>query len=125
MKAPSKSPKRGGYVAIQEWMVRKLGLTGKRLMIYAIIHSFSQDGFSKYSGSLKYICFWTGLSKQHALKLLKEMLAENIIVKEDVPFENNKARHYVNYWTAFSRLPAEEQDDFLKDIPKRKEAKEE
>lgn len=124
MKAPSKSPKRGGYVAIQEWMVRKLGLTGKRLMIYAIIHSFSQDGFSKYSGSLKYICFWTGLSKQHALKLLKEMVEEKLILKEEVPFENNKARHYVNYWTGFSRLSADDQEDFLKDVPERKVAKE-
>ena len=93
-------------------------------MIYAIIHSFSQDGFSKYSGSLKYICFWTGLSKQHALKLLKEMLAEKLILKEEVPFENNKARHYVNYWTVFSRLSADDQEDFLKDVPERKVAKE-
>ena len=123
MKAPSNSPKRGGYVVIQEWMVRKLGLTGKRLMIYAIIHSFSNDGRSKFSGTLKYICFWTELSKQHALKLLKEMLEEDLIMKEDVPFANNRARHYVNYWTAFSRLSPEVQEDFLKEVPERKTSK--
>ena len=124
MKAPSKSPKRGGYIVIQEWMVRKFGLSGKRLIIYAIIHAFSQDGHSVFTGSLKYLCFWTGFSKQHMLAVLKEMVEENLIAREDVPFENNKARHYVNYWTTFSRLKPEEQEEVLKDIPMRKTAKE-
>lgn len=125
MKQPSKSPKKGGYVTCQEWMVRKLGLTGKKLMIYSIIQSFSQDGSSMFTGTLKYICFWTGFSKQHALKLLNEMVDEGLIERKDIPFENNKARHYVNYWTTFSRLSSEEQSEFLSDIPERKKSKEE
>lgn len=123
MKQPSRSPKKGGYVTCQEWMVRKLGLAGKRLLIYSIIHSFSQDGVSKFTGSLKYICFWTGFSKQHTLKILNEMVQQELIEREDVPFENNKARHYVNYWTQFSRLSADKQAEFLSEIPFRKSKK--
>jgi hypothetical protein len=31
------------YITILGWMVNRLGLSGNELMVYAIIHRFSQD----------------------------------------------------------------------------------
>lgn len=109
MEYRSKSPKHGGYISIEEWMVRIYGLKGERLILYAIIHGFSQDGVSCFKGTYKYLCFWTGYTKQHLIKVLDELRTNGLIQREIIPFPNNRARHYVNLWTSFSRLSPEEQ----------------
>ena len=120
MAARAKSPAKGGYVTICEWMIRRYGLTGRQLMLYAIIHSFSQDGYSKFNGTLRYLSFWTGLSKQRLIVLLKELVDKELIQREEIPVHNNSTRHFVNYWTTFSRLSPKEQEVELVNIPERK-----
>ena len=43
------------YCTIQGWLINVLGLKGNELILFAIIYGFSQDGKSKYYGSLSYI----------------------------------------------------------------------
>ena len=42
------------FYTVQGWMVTELGLRGNELAAYAIIYGFSQDGASKFQGSLTY-----------------------------------------------------------------------
>jgi hypothetical protein len=42
---------RESFITIQGWMVTDLELTGKDLMVYAIIYGFSQNESGKFTGS--------------------------------------------------------------------------
>ncbi len=49
------------YVQVQGWMLKvakKYRLALNELMIYAVIHSFSQDGISAFRGSNDYLRLW-------------------------------------------------------------------
>ena len=46
------------YITIQGFMRTELHLTGNDLLVYAIIYGVSQDGESKFSGSLQYLADW-------------------------------------------------------------------
>ena len=46
--------KNDNYIAIQGFMVKELELTGNELIAYALVYGFSQDGESKFKGSLNY-----------------------------------------------------------------------
>ncbi|MCR5252571.1 MAG: hypothetical protein K6C98_02525 [Treponema sp.] len=88
------------YIQIAGWMLNELDLKGNELLIYALIHGFSQDGKSDYHGGLTYISLWTNSTKQGVIKALKSLLEKGLIVK-DVYFENGT--QYVRYWTVKSR----------------------
>lgn len=72
------------YINIQGWMRTTLGLTGPRLMAYAIVYGFSQDGESSFTGGLKYIMDWCGCCKDTARAILRELTEEGLIEREDV-----------------------------------------
>ena len=82
------------YIQIQGWMINELKLKGNELLIYAIIYGFSQDGQSKFTGSLKYLSDWTNSSKQNCLNHLKSLLEKNLIEKEEIELNNNKYCKY-------------------------------
>ena len=82
------------YINIQGWMINKLKLKGSELLIYAIIYGFSQDGQSKFSGSLQYLADWTNSTKQNCINHLKSLLAKNLIEKEDFEINNTKYCKY-------------------------------
>ena len=44
------------------------------LNIYAIIYGFSQDNGSEFTGSLQYLCDFTGATKPTIIKALKTLL---------------------------------------------------
>ena len=68
------------YYQIQGWMINNLGLKGITLSVYAIIYGFSQDGESEYTGSLQYLCDFTGgTSKPTIIKALKELVERKYI----------------------------------------------
>lgn len=72
------------YINIQGWMKTELGLTGQRLMVYAIVYGFCQDGESSYTGGLKYIMDWCGCCKNTARTILHELTEEGLIEREDM-----------------------------------------
>lgn len=123
------SLKGNNYIVIQSFMVNELKLKGNELLVYAIIYSFSQDGTSKFSGSLQYLADWTNSTKQGIIKNLKSLLEKNLIakkvqtiggvnsveyyatkfnggIKQSLPnnINNNKESIYINIYTKESEL---------------------
>lgn len=72
------------YYQIQGWMINRLGLKGIPLSVYAIIYGFSQDGENEYTGSLQYLCDFTGgTSKPTIIKALKELVESGYIFRRE------------------------------------------
>lgn len=86
--------KNESHFTIQGWMLNELKLKGNELMIYAIIYGFSQDGQSKFTGSLQYLADWTNSTKQNCMNHLKSLMDKNLIEKEELEINNNKYCKY-------------------------------
>lgn len=69
-------------------MVTELGLSGNRLLIYALIHGFSKDGVHEFRGSINYICEWTNLTRNTVISVLKSLVDDGLITKREF-IENN------------------------------------
>ena len=83
------------YYQIQGWMVNRLGLKGITLSVYAIIYGFSQDGESEFTGSLQYLCDFTGgTSKPTIIKALKELLEKQYIFRREEYINSVKFNRY-------------------------------
>ena len=52
------------------------------LVLYAVIQGFSQDGNSKFTGALSYLCDVTGKSKNTVSAALNGLLEKHLIVKD-------------------------------------------
>lgn len=99
------------YIVIQTFMIRELKLKGNELILYALIHGFSQDGTSYFYGSLKYLQEQTNLSKESVLNILQKLTAAGLLIKKDTDkisiFDKEKKSygsvHYTMYCTAYSR----------------------
>ena len=76
------------YVVIQSWMVTDLKLSGNDLMVYAIIYGFSQDGESRFTGSLQYLADWCNATKSGIQKNLKNLVDAGLVEKYE-SFKNN------------------------------------
>lgn len=74
---------KGNYVHIERFMVDDLGLSGNELITYAIIHGFSQDGETWFTGSAAYIASWCGCKKQAALANLSKLVEKGLIEKRE------------------------------------------
>ena len=70
------------YFQINGWMVNKLKLSGNELMVYAIIYGFSQDGESKFTGSINYLCDFINSTRPTIIKCLKSLVDKNYIFKD-------------------------------------------
>lgn len=69
------------YVHVPGWAVTRLGLKGNELLVYSIIYGFSQDGETRFTGSLQYLADWTNSTKQCCIKCLKELVKKGFIKK--------------------------------------------
>lgn len=94
--------KDGNYVTIQSFMVKDLKLKGNELLTYAIIYGFSQNGESKFTGSLQYIADWTNSTKQGVMKNLKSLVEKGLIVKTDI--YNNGVKFVQYHATEFNPM---------------------
>ena len=88
--------KRDNYINIQGWMVSELRLKGNELLIYAIIYRFSQDGETRFTGSLKYLADWTNSTKQSVSNCLKSLCEKGLIAKHD---KINNGVKFCEYYT--------------------------
>lgn len=75
------------YVVIQGWMCNELNLKGNDLLVFAMIHGFSQDGESMFSGSRRYIANTFNISLPTVDKALKNLLDRGLI--EQYKIERN------------------------------------
>ena len=71
------------FIVVQGWMVNDLQLKGNELLVFAVIHGFSQDGENRFTGSLQYLADWTSATKQGIMKNLKSLLDKGYIAKEE------------------------------------------
>ena len=71
------------FYLIGGWMINRLGLKGTALQIFAIIYGFSQDGEGEFKGSLRYLCDFTGASKNTVIKALKDLADRGYILKTE------------------------------------------
>ena len=69
------------YIHIPGWAVTRLGLKGNELLVYSIIYGFSQDGETRFTGSLQYLADWTNSTKQCCIKCLKDLAKKGCIKK--------------------------------------------
>ena len=90
------------FVAIQGWMITKLGLKGNALIVYAIIYGFSQDDQNHFTGSLQYLADWTSTTKPGVHKILRSLVNKGFIRKKDKLINNVKLCEY--YVTPLSKL---------------------
>lgn len=82
------------YIAIQEFMVTDLHLSGNELIAYAMIHGFSKDGINDFHGSINYLASWCGVTERGATKILKRLEEKNLIKKNYVIISG---RRYCKY----------------------------
>ena len=78
------------------WMVTELHLKGGDLLIYAVVHQFSQSDAGIYKGGVPYLCSWTGWSPNTIRKYLRSLERAGLIKSErgdinGVPFCYYKA----------------------------------
>lgn len=92
--------KNDNYIQISGWMLNELQLKGIELLLYALIHGFSQDGKSDYHGGLQYMALWTNSSKQGVIKALKSLIEKGLI---DKSVTEQNGIQFVKYWTTKSR----------------------
>lgn len=71
------------YYVIHGWMLNQLNLKGVQLQIYAIVYGFSQCQDVEFSGSLSYLCDFTGASKPTVIKAINDLQEKGLIVKRE------------------------------------------
>lgn len=85
------------YIHIPAFMVKDLKLKGNELLVYAIIHGFSQVQGNNFYLDVDYMAEFTNSTRQGIFKNLKSLLEKNLIVKENISFMGvNKVYYRVN-----------------------------
>lgn len=74
----------GRYYVVQDWMLSELQLKGIDLTLYAIIWGFTQDGTSKFYGSISYLQKWTNVTPQTIMSSLQRLVNSKLLEKEEV-----------------------------------------
>ena len=68
------------YITILGWMTN-LDIKGNELLVYAVIHGFSQDKDSYFHGSISYLCNWTKTSEVCMIEVLKKLVDKGLLEK--------------------------------------------
>ena len=71
--------KKLGYIHIEGWMREELDLKGNELLVYALIHGFSQEAQGCFFGSLNYVSKACGCSPRTAVDTLKNLVEKGLL----------------------------------------------
>lgn len=82
------------FFLISGWMLNRLNLKGILLEVFAIIYGFSQDGESEFTGSIQYLCDFTGVSRPTITKALKELVERDYLIKNEQIVNGVKFNRY-------------------------------
>ena len=66
-----------GFIQIEGWMIKELGLTNNDLMVFAIIFGFNKKGKDWFHGSREYLATWCTCSTSGIDKNLKNLSYES------------------------------------------------
>ena len=69
------------YYVVHGWM-RKMGLKGLQLDLYAIIYGFCQDNGSAFYGTISYLEEFTGFSRRAVIDALNDLVGKGYIRKD-------------------------------------------
>ena len=86
--------KKLGYIHIEGWMREELDLKGNELLVYALIHGFSQEEQGCFFGSLDYISRMCGCTRPTAIETLKKLRERGLIHKREIVENNVKMCQY-------------------------------
>lgn len=84
-------------VIIYGWMCNELELKGNELLIFALIHGFSQDEVSKFYGGRKYIANTFNISLPTVDKALQNLVDKQYLNKEEFDDFVNPNVYWVNF----------------------------
>ena len=70
------------YFIIHHFMTKELGLGGAKLLVYALIYSFTVSEGS-FFGSRRYICEICGITDSTAGRVLKELVSVGLLEREE------------------------------------------
>lgn len=82
------------YIVVPGWAINRLKLEGTDLLVFSIIHGFSQDGVNKYTGSLRYLQEATGKSKSTIIRSLSSLVFSGFLEKTNMEINGVKYAHY-------------------------------
>ena len=84
--------KKDRYFKVYEWMSEDTGLSGNRLLVYALVSSLQgEDGFY---GSLSFISKLTGCSRENICRMLARMVKDGILRKVETTSNGKKTVRY-------------------------------
>lgn len=70
----------GFYVA--GWMIKDLGLSGTKLLVYAVIYGYSQNGVDDFHGSVSSLAEFLGVHNQSVIRALADLVNAGLLIKE-------------------------------------------
>lgn len=73
-----------GYIVVLPWMMSMLGLAGNDLLVYALIHGYSQGGVGGYFGSRAHLAETLNFSRRTATDVLARLEERGLITKHSV-----------------------------------------
>ena len=85
---------RESYICILDWMVKELKLSGNELLVFAIIHGFSQDGECAFVGSKQYICDRLNITKPTAIKCIDNLIEKGYVYEQEETINGFKRIRY-------------------------------
>jgi hypothetical protein len=83
--------KNNNHYTIFGWMIHRLGLKDAKLIVYAIVYSFSQDGENEFYGGRKYMAEASARSLPTIDRMLAELEKDGLIKKMER--ENDGVSH--------------------------------
>ena len=83
-----------GYIVILPWMREDLDLKGNELLVYALIHGFSQEAQGCFFGSLEYISRACGCARNTTIGTLKNLVEKGLLRKREFTENNVKVCQY-------------------------------
>lgn len=101
-----------GYIVILPWMREELDLKGNELLVYALIHGFSQEAQGCFFGSLEYISKACGCSRGTTIGTLKSLQNKGLLKKRELTENNVKMCQYtaITGGSAKIELPVQKLD---------------
>lgn len=105
------------FYTISGWMVNRLCLKDNDIKVYALIYGFSQDGKTKFEGSLNYIAESVGVTQRGVVKILNRLCESGLIIKQ---IGDAKLQEPNKYFCDLSKTKASEQSS---DTPLNSETK--
>ena len=109
-----------GYIVILPWMREDLDLKGNELLVYALIHGFSQEAQGCFFGSLEYISRACGCARNTTIGTLKSLVEKGLLRKREFTENNVKVCQYTAITGGSAEIAPNNKDIDNKSITKGK-----